>query len=262
MESIINKKINVLMREYELHRQEILLQIELYNRQTKYIQIFGAFLLALMAFLSGIRSERVISWIGKEQIFTERSGQMSQISYLSPFIILMFLILASVIIFYLVATIMAASYMFLILRKRMALIESKVNDLLQSPGLLEYETRITPHFLEDLSYANYHLTPHLLSGIWRVFIYMSVIFILCWISLRLLPPPMAWSYCIGIAIVAIMQIFHYAVINRKIGKDTIEVFISDPKALRKKVRVRYIVILIIAFLILVLTPIFISVFNV
>lgn len=117
--------VNTLMREYELHKQELLLQIDLYNRQTKYIQVYGAILLALIAFIFRVSPQ--------QSTLVDMQTNMEHVNkaiILTDFIILVLLIFAAAVAFYLVSTIMATLYMFLIIRRRMSKIEDKVNTLL------------------------------------------------------------------------------------------------------------------------------------
>lgn len=208
---IDEKKVDTLIRKYELHKKELLLQIDLYNRQTKYIQVYGAFLLGLLAFLLGLYP-----------------GQKSKPALPTEllFIILTF---GSIVAFYLVSTIMVSTYIILIIRRQMAKIEDKLNTLLNEPGLLFYETKVTPHFLENILYGKWLFTPYALSGFWRVALFISVIFSLVWIAVDLLPTiELKWLYSVVIISCSYFQVRQYLTLYpEKEGIIAIEKFYLD-----------------------------------
>ena len=217
---LLEKQIEVLLHEYDLHRRELFLQIELYHRQTRYIQIYGLFLSSLIALMFGINS----GLIGTLRI-PNLPGESSQIHEKLP--ILLFLILAAAVAFYFASTAMSASYMFAILRERMAVIEAALNDVLRNPTLQSYESTIVPRFLGELSYAPGLFPPHVLSGIWRVTLFLSIISILDWASIILLPCPASTLYAIIITAFAIFQIWQYLAIYQKKGKTAIRTVIQE-----------------------------------
>ena len=223
MDNHTEQIVNTLMREYELHKQELLLQIDLYNRQTKYIQVYGAILFGLLAFIFRVSPKLISKFDIGNGISVAEQFKESMVFDLPAFVIPMLLIFAAAIIFYLVSTIMSSSYMFLIIRGRMAEIEDKVNTLLGEPGLLSYETKITPHFLEENSYGVGLFTPHALSGIWRVFLFFSVIGILIGIAVEKLPTPWGYVYSIIVGYISLFLSAQYYALYKR-GKRYIKNF--------------------------------------
>ena len=214
--------VNTLMREYELHKQELLLQIDLYNRQTKYIQVYGAILLALIAFIFGV-SPQQSKLIGIQTSME----QVNEAIILTDFIILVLLIFAAAVAFYLVSTIMATLYMFQIIRRRMTQIEDKVNSLLDYPKLLSYETIITPHFLEKGTYGDGLYTPHALSNLGRIALFTSIIIILIWIAkIRLQNPWAGFIYSFFVSFISLFLVTQYYALYKK-GKEYIGEFYLD-----------------------------------
>ena len=225
------------MREYELHKQELLLQIQLYNRQTQYIQIYAAFLLGLLAFFSGTSPDWLrpltnteqsstpqpeTKHLDSEEDGTEKHGikkNKSEENKKVPIRVSAALLsLAAIIAFYLVSAVMSSSYMFLIIRRRMALIEKQLNILLRYPDLLVYESRVTPHFLEKSRYGIGWLTitPHSLSAVWRIALFGTIIFILCIMALSLINNSIIGIvYSIVIVSISLIQIFLYYRMNNK-----------------------------------------------
>ncbi len=235
--------VNTLMREYELHKQELLLQIQLYNRQTQYIQLYGVFLLGLLTFLfsaypewsKGLFNELIKRLNASGVSISEDIVRTVTVqSYpLPPCIILILLILAAFIAFYFVSAVMASSYMFLIIRRRMAQIEQEINNLLSAPNILAYETYIASHFLEKTRYGGgLTFTPHFLSGVWRVIIFACIIIILCYSAYSFLPASFSLPYIIMISILALSQGALYLWLNTK-GKKNFDIYYSHPFEIQK-----------------------------
>jgi hypothetical protein len=209
MEKYVEEIVNTLMREYELHKQEVLLQIQLYNRQTNYILLYAGFLLSLVSFLV-------------------KEGKL-QSQPIGDFIIFVFLLLPAFIALYLISNIMSSVYMFLIIRRRMSKIENNVNSFLREPKLLSYETQVTRHFLEKHKYGPgiAAFTPHALSTLWRIGAFLVVIAILCWVAYTVLENCL-WkvSYIVIVGSLSFIQVFVYIWMNTS-GKKHIEDFITE-----------------------------------
>lgn len=239
MDPRIEKVVDTLLREYELHRKELLLQIQIYNRQTQYIQLYGALLLGFLAFLSGSNSEWIRSLISDEKVREMLTGTKLLSVFVNPLILMLVLGLAAVIAFYLVSAVMASSYLFLIIRRRMAHIEQEINTFLEIPELLAYESKATPHFLEKPRYGKgITFTPHFLSGIWRIILFACIIFILCLISRSVLDKSYSFPFSISLAILSIIQVGLYIWLNSK-GKRNIDIFYKQ-EPLRQRYMVQFI----------------------
>jgi hypothetical protein len=255
MDTYIAKIIDTLLKEYELHRNELLLQIQLYNRQTQYIQLYGALLLGFLAFLSGSYPEWIKHLIGDEQI-KKILTQTKSLSLVDPMIVIIVLGLAAAIAFYLVSAVMASAYLFLIIRRRMAHIEQEINKHLGTPNLLAYESKVTPHFLEKSRYGKgITFTPHFLSGVWRIMLFACIILILCFIARSILGPSNALPFSIFLASVTIIQVALYIWLNTK-GKKNIDKFYQQESPPQKYV-IQFITfgVFSIFFLITIFSPV-------
>lgn len=247
-----NDKIKVLLKEYELHRNELFLQVDLYNRQTKYTYLYGSLLIAILTLILGIGTRDLSSWIGlndpKCQGSVDLSNSFLQNNLSFKIALLALLTFTAAMAFYLVSTIMSSSYMFLILRRRMSVIEKKINSILESTELLEYESRLTQNYLEQSSYGNYSLTPHFLAGVWRIVLFLTVIVVLGAISFIILPKEICVYYIATISFIAIFLITQYILLYTKRNKENFDKFISNPGFEFRKIKKSFILGIIIGFI--------------
>ncbi len=152
--------VNVLLEEYKLHRQEILQQLAIYNQQTNYMQLLGLVLVSV----AGV--------VFKEKAVLNALPEVAR---------LFVLCLAACFAFYLVSTVMSAAYMFLILRRRMKEIEIAINGRLKLE-VMGYETNVAPRFLTKIFYADGFITPHALSGVWRILLFWGSLITLTFLA--------------------------------------------------------------------------------
>jgi hypothetical protein len=212
--------VEILMEEYKIHAHELTVQIQLYHRQTQFIQIYGAILISLVALLT-----KFPSTLANNVASTE---QTTQVTTIPSGIALLLLILGATIAFYLVSAAFSSSYTFLILRRRMGEIEEAINDAIGRSGLLKYERVITQTFLEQSYYAPRGIAPHFLSGIFRIAMLGSVIAVLVVLAGHLLPRGTAFLYAWSVMFVAAFMVFEYVKLYSRKGRQLIDAAYTDP----------------------------------
>jgi hypothetical protein len=213
--------VEILMEEYKIHAQELTVQIQLYHRQTQFIQLYGAILVSLVALLT-----RFPSTLPNNASTTE---QISTLPSISPGISLLLLILGATVAFYLVSAAFSSSYIFLILRRRMAEIEESINDAVGQSNLLKYERVTTRTFLEQSYYAPRGIAPHLLSGVFRIGMLAAVISVLVLLAAHLLPRTSAFFYTWTVVVVGFFLVYEYVRLYTKSGRRLIDSAYHNPQ---------------------------------
>ena len=216
METPGKAEIGILFEEYKLHRQESIAQNQLVHRQTQYIQIYAVFLVSIVTLLATMRAPCPPS--SSEAVPLIEWAREIPLTFKLPF-----LALSAAIAFYLVCVAMSSTYMFLILRKRMAMIEQDINEALGHSNFLIYEQRITTRLLGHSLYEKGGMTPHLLSAIFRIVIFLSILILLISVAGQLLSttPTVAAIYTWGVSFFSYVLISQYLRLATTRGKKAI-----------------------------------------
>ncbi len=110
----------------------------------------------------------------------------------------------------------------------MGFIEKKINEFLREPRLLIYEAEITKYFLENDSYGIGFYSPHFLSGLWRLVVFVAIITLIIWFSIKLLSFPLRSFFIIPILYFACFQIFQYIKLYRS-GNEKIDEILNGSR---------------------------------
>lgn len=213
MTSEKDSAVDVLMKEYAALKSEILVQVGLYNQQSRLIQLYGGLLFGVSAaYLSFLKLTTSIEGDKPITLAVDVTQGIAAIAFW--FIILL---LAASIAFYIVSSVMSYAYMFKILRMRMASIETQVNKDIGRPVTLTYESEIVPYFLEQKRYAPRSFTPYALSGFWRLITLALFVFVLIILGFILLPKIIAVIYSTFILISMVFHVQQYMSLFRGAG---------------------------------------------
>ncbi|MEW8295491.1 MAG: hypothetical protein AB2715_12600 [Candidatus Thiodiazotropha sp.] len=194
---------DILMEKYKLHKQEALQHQTALTRLTTYIQLYGIFLFSLSILILG--NEPLVDF-GK----------------LGDTVKLLIFIGASSLLFYFVSSVTVSSYSFLILRKRMGQLEFKINELVGEP-ILRYENELSIKFHEGITFNGQLLTPHFWSGVWRVVLFWSGIFVLIYLFRKSVSSQgYVLIYISTISFFALMHTIDHLRLTSRIGISSIE----------------------------------------
>jgi hypothetical protein len=197
--------LDVLLAEYSALKSEILVQVGLYNQQSRFVQLYGGLLFGFTAsYLAFLRLMTPAN-------ATEKGADlMVVVEGVGPTVFwVIVLIIAASVAFYFVSSVMSHAYMFRILRMRMASIESRINNLLGGDDILIYESKIAPHFLEHKQYGVGSYTPYALSGFWRLVMLAFFMAILVILGFLLLPMTLALVYLLLLVIGGLFHVQQY-----------------------------------------------------
>jgi hypothetical protein len=203
VDSGVEKQITVYMDEYKIRASELLVQMQVQNNQTQFLQVYAAVLTGL----AGVAQHVAEDGIGAVKRFSLPSDAM-----------LIVLVLAAMIAFVIATTAMSAAYMILVLRKRCAELERRINDALRSHDALAYESHWARLLLEQKNVSHDHYTPQLMLGVLRGCVLLATAALLTvvgWSTLRktstsCLIPPEGLVYGLVVLSVAVYLIWAYA----------------------------------------------------
>jgi hypothetical protein len=212
---------DILLEEYKIHKQETLQHLGVLQRQSSYIQLSGAVLLTLVIYIYGKPDGFNLSEIPK----TFQTAA---------------LIGAAVLLFYLSSSVATASYSILVLRRRMAWIEQRINEL-SNETLLTYESFLSRRFHESPTLSDGTITPHAMSGLWRIVLFSGASLLLIVLGLEIIPPGWSIFYSVTVGYISIIQIINYEVFftpyGQKVMDDTIA--LGDAEVARGPRRIGY-----------------------
>ena len=170
------KSIDVLLKEYELHRVEILRHLDHYHYQATFLQVFfTANVTVMLAYLPSAKA-------------ADTQQPQSFLKALSNFPMQTFFLLfcAALVAWYLLASIGAMHHTIRVIRERMITIESQVNSL-ASATLLTYETSIVRSYISPFVLPGQYVNPISVPIVFRSLLLMATIILLGFVSRAVLP---------------------------------------------------------------------------
>lgn len=173
--------LQALLVEYQIHGAELAKRLEI---QDRHVTILQGFALAVSGAIAAIFSQQN----ALEEFSTFSNETSSTIATVA------LLVALSITLQFGTSTI-ASSYMFMILRRRMAEIEVAVNVVLQKPDLMRYERTVARNFLEQPKFSQHTTSPTFASALTTYSTLFFIVLLLAAISAVLLPPKIALAYC-------------------------------------------------------------------
>ena len=159
------KQADLLLEEYKCHRNEVAAAQQISDLQTRYFQIYGAFISSVAIYILNDTN----SW-AKSLGITQKTIAA---------------LIAAALAFYLVSDAMSTSYKFIVLRGRMAQLERRINRLLRrnnSEDLMTFESQTTPVLFGAFFSGMGFPTPVAWSGIWRFVLFALILIVLVVLS--------------------------------------------------------------------------------
>lgn len=182
------KAVDLLAKEYEFHRSEIMKRLEMSHQQNTYLQVFLAALVtvtfAVAEFLHG----------GSDSQFAK--AIKSFVSAEKPIVVVGIataLLIGTGITWYFITSLSEMYYMFNLLRLRMREIESEINRLV-GRDVWTYESRYVPRYITEPFPLGPRLNPIVFSVIMRLLCMLSIALMFLILASLLLPPVYRLSF--------------------------------------------------------------------
>jgi len=175
------KAIDLLAKEYELHRNEILKRVEISNQQNTYIQVFLAALVTVAFAVAQLRYATSDSKLA-QLIQDSANGKNSVVTW---GVVAVFVVGAGVI-WYFISSIAETHYMLNLLRFRMRKVEASINGLL-GRDVWTYESSYVPRYITEPFPLGARLNPVVLPVLMRLLFMVTLAFLLLLLAYLLLP---------------------------------------------------------------------------
>jgi hypothetical protein len=176
------KAVDLLAKEYEFHRNEIMKHLEVYNQQNTYIQVFVAGLLTFAFAVLQYLYAAPASPLGK--LVQDAAASNKPIVTLG---VLIALLIGASITWYFIASIAGTHYMFNVLRHRMKKIEAQVNHFLGREVWI-YESQHAQRYITSLLPLGPRLNPIVPPVFARLSLLLCIVYVLGALASVLLPP--------------------------------------------------------------------------
>jgi hypothetical protein len=193
-----DQRLDILLEEYKLHKQEAALHLGILQRQSTYVQFAGVVLLSLAVVIFGTPDNFKLSDIPKE-------------------IRLFAIVGAAALLFFQASVVITASYSLLILRQRMSEVENRIIELAEN-DLLRHERDFSRTFHQRVVLPDGTLTPYSWSGIFRAALYLFALTTIFLLGSEVIPPGHSTLYLTVIIYFAVMQVRTYLMFYSNCGE--------------------------------------------
>ena len=202
--------LDALFKEYDCRFSEIMKHLDLYHRQTNFLQIYISVVI-----------------IGSVQIFSNKAviDFFDSNPDFKKYFYLIALIVGVVILFYLYSSTLVALQTIFLNAERIGAIEKYINKKF-GKDLLIWESKIAPQYFNPASYGKkLWIKPNIFAPIWGfvLIVAMCAVFVfLCYIFL----PTFFWGYLIVVSVVLLFHIIQCLLLLTK-GREHISVFVNE-----------------------------------